>query len=439
MLLLNQSLKDYRMNRALFIIYNILLYPAFLFAILILSIFNKKIRKGFTGRIRVVKYLKQNFNKNNIYTNIIWFHCSSYGEYLQAEPVINNLKNKNKKTKILVSFFSPSGYFNTFNQNIDYKIFMPFDFYSTINSVFDIVKPTAIVLANNDLWFNFLWVAKRRSIKTFLLGAQSKKFFNNKLSFTYYFYKPIYSWFTKIFVINEDDLFSIKKYGCFPNTKNIIVTGNPRFDQVINISSKINASNKVKIEKREDILILSSMHKEDRNMFLSQIISFIKEYNDIKIIWASHEPSEQENRYLSNVFKKNNLSVKIIESLSEIHNVSSKVTIINTVGILSELYWKAKLAYIGGGFSSGVHNLMEPAIAGVPTIFGPNYKKFKEATEIVNLHAGHSIKKRLDFKNLINSYFIDEKKLIIAGKAATEIVISHSGASIKIADQIFIK
>lgn len=427
------------MNIVLFVIYNIFLYPAFLFTILILSIFNKKIRKGFTGRIGVVKYLKQYFNKNNIYNNIMWFHCSSYGEYLQAEPVINNLKNKNKKTIILVSFFSPSGYFNSHNQNIDCKIFMPFDFYWTINSVFDIVNPTAIVLANNDLWFNFLWVAKRRSIKTFLFGAQSKKFFNNKFSFTYYFYKPIYSWFTKIFVINEDDFISIKKYVCFSNTKNIIVTGNPRFDQVINSSSKINASKKVKIEKRENIFILSSMHKEDRNMFLLQTISFIKEFNDIKIIWASHEPSEQENRYLSNVFKRNNLSVKIIESLNDVDDVGSKVTIVNTVGILSELYWKSKLAYIGGGFSSGVHNLMEPAIAGIPTIFGPNYKKFKEAKEIVGLHAGHSIKKRLDFKNLITSYILDEKKIIIAGKAATEIVFAHSGASIKIADQICIK
>jgi len=240
-------------------------------------------------------------------------------------------------------------------------------------------------------------------------------------------------------VINEDDFISIKKYVCFSNTKNIIVTGNPRFDQVINSSSKINASKKVKIEKRENIFILSSMHKEDRNMFLSQTISFIKEFNDIKIIWASHEPSEQENRYLSNVFKRNNLSVKIIESLNDIDGVGSKVTIVNTVGILSELYWKSKLAYIGGGFSSGVHNLMEPAIAGIPTIFGPNYKKFKEAKEIVGLHAGHSIKKRLDFKNLITSYLLDEKKIIIAGKAATEIVFAHSGASIKIADQICIK
>ena len=427
------------MNILLFIIYNIILYPVFLFTMLIFSIFNKKIRKGFVGRVGLIKHLKHYFNKNNIYSNIIWFHCSSFGEYLQAEPVINNLKNKNKKTVILVSFFSPSGYFNTHNQNIDCKIFMPFDFYWTINSVLDIVNPTAIVLANNDLWFNFLWVAKRKSIKTFLFGAQSKKFFRNKVSFTYYFYKPIYSWFTKIFTINEDDLISIEKYVGISNAKNIIVAGNPRFDQVINSSGKINASDKIKIEKRENIFILSSMHKEDRNMFLSQIISFIKEHNDLKIIWASHEPGEQENRYLSNIFKRNNLSVKIIESLNDIDNVSTKVTIVNTVGILSELYWKAKLAYIGGGFSSGVHNLMEPAIAGIPTIFGPNYKKFKEAIEIVGLHAGHSIKESLDFTNLITSYFSDEKKLIIAGRAATEIVIAHSGASKKIADHIFIK
>ena len=401
-----------------------------------LSIFNKKIRNGLVGRFRIRKDLDKYFNKNNTKSNITWLHCSSFGEYLQAEPIINELKSKDEKIVILVSFFSPSGYFNTNNKNIDCKIFIPFDFYWSINSVFDIVNPSAIILANNDLWFNFLWVAKKRSIKTYLFGAQSKKFFYNKFSFSYYFYSPIYSWFTKIFTINEDDLIAIKKYLHISNAKNIIATGNPRFDQVINNSCKIKDFDKIKIEKREKILILSSMHKEDRNMLLSQIILFIKENIDIKIIWASHEPSRQESKYLSNIFKINNLSVSIIESLEDLDKVSSKVTIVNTVGILSELYWRVQLAYVGGGFSTGVHNLMEPAIAGVPTIFGPNYKKFKEAVEIVGLHAGHSIKKSLDFKNLVSSYFSNEKKLINAGRAAKGIVNAHSGASKKIVDQI---
>ena len=205
----------------------------------------------------------------------------------------------------------------------------------------------------------------------------------------------------------------------------------------INNYDEINSLEKVKIENRKKILILSSMHKEDRNMFLSQIISFIKENIDIKIIWASHEPSDQENRYLSNIFKRNDLSVSIVESLKNSDKVKSKVTIVNSVGILSQLYWIVKLAYVGGGFSTGVHNLMEPAIAGVPTLFGPNYKKFKEAIEIVNLDAGHSIKNSSDLKNLISSYLCDEKKLIIAGRAARKIVNSHAGASKKIIDQIY--
>jgi 3-deoxy-D-manno-octulosonic-acid transferase len=425
------------MNRLLFLVYNLVLHPVFLFMTFTLSIFNKKIRNGLIGRLETGKHLKSYFNKNNIKSNIIWVHCSSFGEYLQAEPVINNLKSKNNNTVILVSFFSPSGYFNTNNQNIDCKIFMPFDFYWTIKSVFDIVNPSAIILASSDLWFNFLWVAKKKGIKTYLLGAQSKKFFYNEFSFSYYFYKPIYSWFTKIFTIDEDDLIAFTKYLNISNVKNIIATGNPRFDQVINNYDEINSFEKVKIENRKKILILSSMHKEDRNMFLSQIILFIKENIDIKIIWASHEPSDQENRYLSNIFKRNDLSVSIVESLKNLDKVKSKVTIVNSVGILSQLYWIVKLAYVGGGFSTGVHNLMEPAIAGVPTLFGPNYKKFKEAIEIVNLDAGHSIKNSSDLKNLISSYLCDEKKLIIAGRAARKIVNSHAGASKKIIDQIY--
>ena len=173
------------------------------------------------------------------------------------------------------------------------------------------------------------------------------------------------------------------------------------------------------------------MHKEDRNMILAQLIKYLKNTN-IQVYWISHEPNNQENKYLSNIFSRNNLSTEVIDSIENIGQINSRIVIINAVGVLADLYWITKIAYVGGGFSSGVHNLMEPAVAGVPMIFGPRYKKFKEAVEIVSKNAGYSISKSIDFKNFLNFYFNSEENLNYSSKSARNIILNHSGASVKI-------
>ena len=426
------------MNIVYIVLYNFLFYPIFIFLIFFLSIFNKKIRQGIIGRFESLYLLKKYFNKNNLNANIIWFHCSSLGEYMQAEPLIETLKNGKKNYTVVVSFFSPSGFMNVKNSDIDCKVYLPFDFPWTMKSLFEIVRPQSIILANNDLWYNFLKIAENRGVKTYLIGAESKSFHNNKFFLSHYFYKPIYSSFTKIFANSDEDKKSLFLYINSKNKEKIITTGNSRFDQVYNNSIKNNIVKNDRVEERENILLLSSMHKEDRNMIISQLIGYLIQNVSIQIIWASHEPNNQENKYLSNIFKRNELSVSIVDSLSKVENDKSRVIIINTVGILADLYWKVKLAYIGGGFSSGVHNLMEPAVAGVPTIFGPNYKKFKEAIEILNEGAGKTIKKGSGFKEAIINYFNNDKNLIKSSRAAIKIINSHIGATKKILSHIAI-
>ena len=425
------------MNIVYVVLYNFLFHPLFIFSMFFLSIFNKKIRQGIIGRFESLYILKNYFSKNNLNSNIIWFHCSSLGEYMQAEPLIDSLKNREKSYTVLVSFFSPSGFVNVKNSNIDCKVYLPFDFPWTMNSLFEIVRPEFIILANNDLWYNFLKIAKDRGVKTYLIGAESKRFHNNKFLPSHYFYKPIYSFFTKIFTNSHEDSKCISSY-LQNNKERIITTGNPRFDQVYNNSKKNNNVKIDNVKDREKILLLSSMHKEDRNMIISQLIGYLKQNVSTQAIWASHEPNNQENKYLSNIFKRNELSVSVVDSLSKVDSVKSRVIIINTVGILADLYWKVRLAYIGGGFSSGVHNLMEPAIAGVPTIFGPNYKKFKEAVEILNEGAGKTIKEGSGFKETVINYFNDDKILVKSSRSAVKIINSHIGATKKILNHILI-
>ena len=369
------------MNTLFFVVYNIL-YPVFLFFVFFLSIFNKKIRVGLAGRFESIHILNKYFNQDNIKSNIYWFHCSSHGEYLQVEQIINGLKKKDNNSVSLLSFFSPSGFVNCKNDNVDCKIYLPFDFLWTIKKAIKIVSPSAIILANNDIWYNFLNVSQSKNIKTYLIGAESKQFHKNIFSTAYYIYKPIYFSFSKIFAVDENDQKNIFNYLKNKTISEIPITGNPRFDQVIQRSKKQHERGKIDISKREDILLMASMHKEDRNMILAQLIKYLKNTN-IQVYWISHEPNSQENKYLSNIFNRNSLSTEVIDSIKSIGQVNSRIVIINAVGVLADLYWIAKVTYVGGGFSSGVHNLMEPAVAGVPMIFGPRYKKFKEAVEIV--------------------------------------------------------
>ena len=422
------------MNTLFFVVYNIL-YPVFLFFVFFLSIFNKKIRVGLAGRFESTHILNKYFNKNNIKSNIYWFHCSSYGEYLQVEQIINGLKKKDKNSIILLSFFSPSGFVNCKNDNVDCKIYLPFDFLWTIKKAIKTVRPNAIILANNDIWYNFLSVSQSKSIKTYLIGAESKQFHKNIFSTTYYIYKPIYFSFSKIFAVDENDQKDIFNYLNNKSISEIPITGNPRFDQVIQRSKKQHERDKIDISKRTDILLMASMHKEDRNMILAQLIKYLKNTN-IQVYWISHEPNSQENKYLCNIFNRNSLSTEVIDSIQSIGQIDSRVVIINAVGVLADLYWTTKVAYVGGGFSSGVHNLMEPAVAGVPMIFGPRYKKFKEAVEIVSQNAGRSISKSIDFNKFLDFYFNSEENLTHSSKSARNIILNHSGASVKILNHL---
>ena len=422
------------MNTLFFVVYNIL-YPVFLFFVFFLSIFNKKIRVGLAGRFESIHILNKYFNQDNIKSNIYWFHCSSYGEYLQVEQIINGLKKKENNCIILLSFFSPSGFVNCKNDNVDCKIYLPFDFLWTIKKAIKIVSPNAIILANNDIWYNFLNVAQSKNIKTYLIGAESKQFHKNIFSAAYYIYKPIYFSFSKIFAVDENDQKDIFNYLKNKTISEIPITGNPRFDQVIQRSKKQHERGKIDISKREDILLMASMHKEDRNMILAQLIKYLKNTN-IQVYWISHEPNSQENKYLSNIFNRNSLSTEVIDSIQSIGQIDSRIVIINAVGVLADLYWTTKVAYVGGGFSSGVHNLMEPAVAGVPMIFGPRYKKFKEAVEIVSQNAGRSISKSIDFNKFLDFYFNSEENLTHSSKSARNIILNHSGASVKILNHL---
>ena len=421
------------MRFLIFLFYNLLIYPVFFFFISLLSLFSKKIRSGYIGRLQTKRILNNYFNENIINSNIYWLHCSSYGEYQQIDPVINIIKKKQVDCIIIVSFFSPSGMNNVKNKNIDCKVYIPFDFYYSVKKIFNIVKPKIIIFSSADLWYNFIYIAKNKKIEMILIGAKSKNYFQNKLNLFYYIYRPLYRSITWIYTINKNDVDIYDRYIGGGKTTHL---GNPRYDQVFLKSRKIPEKNKIPIDRRKNILLLASMHYEDRNVVLPGLVQYMKKNDNLEVFWVSHEPLSRENKYLQSIFSRQGISSEIINSLESLHNCKIRVRIIDIVGVLAELYWYAKIAYVGGGFSTGVHNIMEPAVAGVPTFFGPKYQNFDEAIQTINNEAGFVIKKGRDFIEKMDSLLHKQEKIILASSQASMIIKNNIGSSERLVEEI---
>lgn len=378
----------------LLIFYNLFVLPIFIILSLILAIFNKKVRKGLLGRINAISKLKS-FDKNK-FSEIYWFHSSSYGEYQQIETLISEIKRRDKNIGIIASFFSPSGFENVKDRNIDLKIYLPFDFIFTCYKFLAFIRPKKIFFSSSDFWPSFLFVANKLNITTILAAARYRKTYNIFLKM-----------FDKIFCISNTDLRQIKK-----NISKVEVyeVGNPRYDRILDNLSKI----KNRVDLAEKInnknLILASMWREDNIIFDKLMNSALINIFD-KVIIVPHEISSKYINYYCSALDKKKYSYKLIQENKNLNNINEKFIIVDKVGFLSKLYLQTSIAYVGGGFSpNGIHNIIEPAAASNPVIFGPNFlnsNKF-DADGLINVSGGFSINSYEVFEQRITWLLVEE-------------------------------
>ena len=421
------------------IIYNILLYPLFFIFMTVLAIFNKKIRVGFIGQIKSYYILINYFNKININSNIYWFHCSSYGEYYQADLLMKGVKNKDEKNINILSFFSPSGYNNVSTSGVvDLITYIPFDFFWRFIKIFKTVNIKSIIISSYDVWPNFIWVAKRYNIPINVISASYGKTLIKSNFIVNSFMSSFYSNLSSIHTVDKIHFNTFEKLISNETDVKINISGNTRYDSVVDYSKSMKKRYPKHILERQNILILASLHKSDEIVILDSIFKFLSIYTDWSVIWSSHEPSKEDSLRVINLFNKQNLSTQIINE-SHLCNIKEQTLIVNKVGLLKELYWQSKLAYIGGGYSSGIHNLMEPAIAGVPTIFGPNHLKFNEAKQLLNQKGAVSINTDDSFFEALTSIVDSNRNLEKMSNNAIDVINKNSGAVNKILDKIYIK
>ncbi|MDD4777776.1 MAG: glycosyltransferase N-terminal domain-containing protein [Fermentimonas sp.] len=389
------------------------------------STFKKKARLMCDGHKNVFKLLENKIDKKAKY---IWFHVASLGEFEQARPLIEAIKKEQPEYKILLTFFSPSGYEVRYNYPLaDIVTYLPFDTKKNAERFLKLANPHMVIFIKYEFWYNYIHESYLIGIPVYLVSAvfrESQSFFK-KIRTPY---RNMLSLYTHFFVQDEESYKLLLKHGI----QKVTVAGDTRIDRVIEIQKQ--TANLPLIESFADngalVFIAGSSWPADEEIF----INYFNNSPDIKLIIAPHEINES---HLIEIEKKLNRPSIRYTKLSENDSVNTDCLIIDCFGLLSSVYRYADIGYIGGGFGDGIHNLPEAAVYGIPVIFGPNYSKFREARDLIAIGGGFSIKNREEFNNIMESFTGKPELREKAGEVAKNYIFSNSGATNTILKHIF--
>ena len=422
-------------------IYNIVIYFV-LWGIAIASLFNEKVRKMWRGEREAFKILKQKVDPSAKY---VWFHAASLGEFEQGRPLMERIRKEYPQYKILLTFYSPSGYEVRKNyEGADIICYMPVD--TRLNAIrfLRLVRPVMAFFIKYEFWSNFLHILKHRNISTY---SVSSIFREDQVFFKWYgrSYANVLKCFTRFFVQNEESKRLLEGIGI----TDVDVVGDTRFDRVLQIkeaakhlpiceafrkgvavssSSSALSSFDSEKESRPDfkVFVAGSSWPPDEEIF----IRFFNEHKDWRLLIAPHVIAEEHLKLILSLLK-NKKVVRYTQTNPE-EAAKADVLIIDCFGLLSSMYNYGDIAYIGGGFGVGIHNTLEAAVWNMPVIFGPNNKKFQEAQGLLKSGGGFEITNYESFEGLMNSMINNPAFLKQAGDKAGAFVASLSGATGKV-------
>lgn len=413
-------------------IYNIVIYFV-LWGIAIASLFNEKVRKMWRGEREAFKILKQKVDPNAKY---IWFHAASLGEFEQGRPLMERIRKDYPQYKILLTFYSPSGYEVRKNyEGADIICYMPVD--TRLNAIrfLRLVRPVMAFFIKYEFWSNFLHILKHRNIPTY---SVSSIFREDQVFFKWYgrSYAGVLKCFTRFFVQNEESKRLLEGIGITA----VDVVGDTRFDRVLQIKEAakqlpiceafrtgVASSQSADVPHHDfKVFVAGSSWPPDENIF----IPFFNEHKDWRLLIAPHVIAEEHLKLILSLIKGKKV-VRYTQTTPE-EAAEADVLIIDCFGLLSSMYNYGDVAYIGGGFGVGIHNTLEAAVWNMPVIFGPNNKKFQEAQGLLKSGGGFEINAYEDFSGLMSSLMNDEAFLKQAGDKAGAFVAHLAGATDKV-------
>lgn len=394
------------------------------FFLRLIAVFNSKIRLFVDGRATVFSYLQSKLTADS---NVIWVHCASLGEFEQGLPVIEKLKVAFPNYKILLTFFSPSGYEVKKNTAVaDFVTYLPLDSKHNVQRFLSLVQPRFVIFVKYEIWPNYLTSLKEQGIPILLISAIFKK---EQVFFKYYgsFMRNSLKSFTHIFVQDENSKILLSSI----SIHNVSVNGDTRFDRVSEILKRDNTLDFMSnFKQSQPCLVAGSTWPEDETI----LVEFINNSSiSLKYVLAPHTIKPEKIQSL-----KKSITKKTI-LFSEVPNrdiASFEVLILDTIGILTKVYSYASFAYVGGGFATGLHNTLEPAVFRIPVIIGPNFTGFKEVEDLVAKQGIFPVKNGADFEQLLNQFISNPQKAQQAGDLNAGYIKSNKGATERIMNYI---
>ena len=422
-------------------LYNIVIW-FYALGVRVAALFNRKVRLMWQGGREAYAKIEAGLMTGD---RVVWVHAASLGEFEQGRPLIEKIRRENPEYKILLTFFSPSGYEVRKNYvGADVIAYLPLDTPRNARRFVELVKPEKVVFVKYEFWLNYLAELRFRGIETYIISAIFRP---NQVFFKWYggIFREGLKAFKMLFVQNEESKELLKGIG----VENVMVAGDTRFDRVADIAA---GAKKLEIVERFvnsqlPVLVVGSSWGPDEDL-LTRYIN--ERAGRMKMIIAPHEVREERIKELtSKLTCKYALYTQIADNRLQITDKSQlslqtpnpsfltdyDVLVVNTIGVLSSVYQYGQVAYIGGGFGVGIHNTLEAAAWGMPVVFGPNYHKFQEAKELIECGAGQSIKNYEECARALDEFFLHNAK---PANAAKEYVVKNTGATKLIYNSQFI-
>lgn len=381
---------------------------------------HKKAKQMLEGHKEIFDTLKKNIVPD---TDYVWFHASSLGEFEQGRPMIEKLRAEHPEYRVVLTFFSPSGYRPARNyQQADIVCYLPFDTKRNVKRFIDLVNPKMVFFIKYEFWMNFLDELSNRKIKTYSVSSIFRK--------EQTFFKPwggryrlaLHS-FDHLFVQNDRSRDLLKDI----NVTNVSVVGDTRFDRVIKI-----------LEQERQLPLVEAFAQGDRKLFVvgsswgedeAVYMPYFNRHKEWKLIIASHEVNDERIKKIEELYEGKCVRYTKAD-MEAVRNADC--LIVDCFGLLSSIYRFGDIAYVGGGFGVGIHNVLEAAVYGIPVFFGPNNRKFQEAQALKECGGGLEIASTIAFEEKMDAFAADAALLDKAGKAAGDYVSSNSGATGKI-------
>lgn len=393
----------------------------------IATLVNKKARLGIQGRRESKQSIRGVFGKND---RVVWVHCASLGEFEQGRPIIEEIKKQHPYYKIVITFFSSSGYEIRKNYELaDWIGYIPFDTKKRVDLFIRELNPELAYFVKYEFWHNLIRSAKNHGTKLYLVSGIFRR---DQIFFKFYckWFQRTLKCFERLFIQDETSAKLLDSIGL----NNYEICGDTRFDRVIQIAENSNEFPLIdEFCKNFKVIIGGSTWEPDEDIISMYFNRNYEKQTALKVIIAPHEFNDKRIEEIRRKFKGD---VCTIDELETSGNTTCRVLIINRFGMLSSIYKYAFMAHIGGGFGKSIHNLPEAAVYGIPVSFGPNNKKFKEAQDLKDCRGGEEVNKPLEYEEFVDKLFANEelykssctssKNYIYANRGATKKIISSS-------------